>query len=152
MLGAIADACLLARGCYRLQTDPHGLTSAEAQKRLAEYGPNKLPESSRIALFVFLGYMWNPLSWAMEAAAILAIILLDYADFALIVGLLLINSCISYVEESNADKAIKVGCCVGKMTEMLLYCGACMLLRLHWSRACARKPVRAGVSSGCSEQ
>ena len=31
-------------------------------------------------------YMWNPLSWAMEAAAIIAIALLDYADFALIVG------------------------------------------------------------------
>ena len=30
--------------------------------------------------------MWNPLSWAMEAAAILAIALLDYADFALIVS------------------------------------------------------------------
>lgn len=32
----------------------------------------------------FLGYLWNPLSWAMEVAAILAIILLDYADFALV--------------------------------------------------------------------
>eukprot|EP00879_Flechtneria_rotunda_P000480 GHRR01000582.1.p1 GENE.GHRR01000582.1~~GHRR01000582.1.p1 ORF type:complete len:114 (+),score=25.41 GHRR01000582.1:914-1255(+) len=43
----------------------------------------------------------------MEVAAILAIILLDYADFALIVGLLLLNATISFVEESNADKAIK---------------------------------------------
>lgn len=51
--------------------------------------------------------MWNPLSWAMEAAAIIAIALLDYADFALIVALLLTNATISYVEESNADKAIK---------------------------------------------
>ncbi len=55
----------------------------------------------------FLGYLWNPLSWAMEVAAILAIILLDYADFALIVALLLLNATISFVEESNADKAIK---------------------------------------------
>lgn len=30
--------------------------------------------------------VWNPLSWAMEVAAILAIILLDYADFALVGG------------------------------------------------------------------
>lgn len=34
--------------------------------------------------FRFLGYLWNPLSWAMEVAALLAIILLDYADFALV--------------------------------------------------------------------
>lgn len=54
-----------------------------------------------------LQYMWNPLSWAMEAAAIIAIALLDYADFALIVALLLVNATISYVEEANADKAIK---------------------------------------------
>ncbi len=76
-------------------------------QRLAEYGPNKLPESTRNPILVFLGYMWNPLSWAMEAAAIIAIALLDYADFALIVALLLLNSVISFVEESSADKAIK---------------------------------------------
>jgi hypothetical protein len=28
--------------------------------------------------------VWNPLSWAMEVAALLAIILLDYADFAMV--------------------------------------------------------------------
>ncbi len=54
-----------------------------------------------------LRYMWNPLAWAMEAAAIIAIALLDWADFALILALLLTNATISYVEESNADKAIK---------------------------------------------
>ncbi|KAG2433300.1 hypothetical protein HXX76_008366 [Chlamydomonas incerta] len=90
-----------------LNSTPHGLSSAEADKRLAEYGPNRLPESKRIPLLVFLGYMWNPLSWAMEAAAIIAIALLDYADFALIVGLLFLNAVISYVEESSADNAIK---------------------------------------------
>jgi H+-transporting ATPase len=45
----------------------------------------------------------------MEVAAIISIALLDYADFALIVALLLTNATISYVEEANADKAIKVG-------------------------------------------
>lgn len=52
--------------------------------------------------------MWNPLAWAMEAAAIIAIALVDGADFALIVGLLLINATISFYEESSADKAVKV--------------------------------------------
>lgn len=84
-----------------------GLTSAQAKDRLAEYGPNKLPESTRNPILVYLGYMWNPLSWAMEVAAIIAIALLDYADFCLIVALLFLNATISYVEESNADKAIK---------------------------------------------
>jgi len=90
-----------------LKANVHGLTSEEAQRRLVECGPNKLPESTRNPVLVFLGYMWNPLSWAMETAAIIAIALLDYADFALIVGLLLLNSTISFVEESSADAAIK---------------------------------------------
>jgi magnesium-transporting ATPase (P-type) len=62
---------------------------------------------------VYLGYLWNPLSWAMEVAAIISIALLDYADFVLIVVLLLVNATISFVEESNADKAIKVRCGAG---------------------------------------
>lgn len=89
------------------QCDEKGLSSDEAAKRLLEYGPNKLPEERRNPILVYLSYMWNPLSWAMEAAAIIAIALLDYADFALILALLLVNATISYVEESNADKAIK---------------------------------------------
>lgn len=48
--------------------------------------------------------MWNPLSWAMEVAALLAIILLDYPDFVLIIGLLVMNATISYREEASADK------------------------------------------------
>lgn len=90
-----------------LKVSKKGLTSEEAARRLAEYGPNKLPEETRNPILVYLSYMWNPLSWAMEAAAIIAIALLDYADFALIVALLLVNATISYVEEANADKAIK---------------------------------------------
>lgn len=43
----------------------------------------------------------------MQVAALIAIALLDYADFALIVALLLVNATISFVEESSADKAIK---------------------------------------------
>ena len=79
----------------------------EAAARLIEYGPNMLPEESRNPVLVYLSYMWNPLSWAMEAAAIIAIAILDYADFALIMALLILNATISYVEEANADKAIK---------------------------------------------
>lgn len=90
-----------------LRASHEGLTTAEAEERLLAYGPNKLPESSRNPFLVYLGYMWNPLAWAMEAAAIIAIALLDYVDFVLIVALLFVNATISFVEESNADRAIK---------------------------------------------
>ncbi|RYR13925.1 hypothetical protein Ahy_B04g070663 isoform A [Arachis hypogaea] len=56
--------------------------------------------------------MWNPLSWVMEAAAIMAIALAngdgkppDWQDFVGIVCLLVINSTISFIEENNAGNA-----------------------------------------------
>ena len=77
-----------------VQVTDAGLDSAEVKRRLDQYGYNKLPESTRNPFLVYLGYLWNPLSWAMEVAAILAIILLDYADFCLIIALLLVNATI----------------------------------------------------------
>ncbi|KAJ9549123.1 hypothetical protein OSB04_021666 [Centaurea solstitialis] len=60
----------------------------------------------------FLGFMWNPLSWVMEAAAIMAIALAngggkppDWQDFVGIITLLIINSTISFIEENNAGNA-----------------------------------------------
>ncbi|WOL06473.1 plasma membrane ATPase 4 [Canna indica] len=56
--------------------------------------------------------MWNPLSWVMEMAAIMAIALAngsgrppDWEDFVGIVVLLVINSTISFIEENNAGNA-----------------------------------------------
>lgn len=58
--------------------------------------------------------MWNPLSWVMEAAALVAIALSnggglppDWPDFVGIVLLLLINSAIGFYEERNAGNAVK---------------------------------------------
>jgi H+-transporting ATPase len=53
--------------------------------------------------------MWNPLSWVMEAAAIVAIALSngggrapDWEDFTGIIILLLANSIIGFIEQRNA--------------------------------------------------
>lgn len=63
-------------------------------------------------LLKFLGFMWNPLSWVMEMAAIMAIALAngggkppDWQDFVGIICLLVINSTISFIEENNAGNA-----------------------------------------------
>lgn len=62
----------------------------------------------------FLGFMWNPLSWVMEFAAIIAIAcppifgkgkIPDFPDFIGIVVLLIINSVISFLEENSAGNA-----------------------------------------------
>ncbi|KAF2308676.1 hypothetical protein GH714_012147 [Hevea brasiliensis] len=95
-----------------LRCNSHGLTTEAAEQRLAIFGYNKLEEKQESKILKFLGFMWNPLSWVMEAAAIMAIALAngggkppDWQDFVGIITLLLINSTISFIEENNAGNA-----------------------------------------------
>lgn len=95
-----------------LRSSKEGLTSESAQQRLTIFGYNKLEEKKENKFFKFLGFMWNPLSWVMEVAAIMAIALAngggkppDWQDFVGIIILLIINSTISFIEENNAGNA-----------------------------------------------
>jgi magnesium-transporting ATPase (P-type) len=47
---------------------PAGLTTSEAQKRLATYGPNALQEKQKNALLAFLAYFWAPIPWMIALA------------------------------------------------------------------------------------
>ncbi|CAL9158972.1 unnamed protein product [Musa hybrid cultivar] len=96
----------------QLKCSQEGLTTAEGEQRLHIFGLNKLEEKKESKFLKFLGFMWNPLSWVMEIAAIMAIALdngggepPDWQDFVGIVVLLIINSTISFIEENNAGNA-----------------------------------------------
>ncbi|PPD75874.1 hypothetical protein GOBAR_DD27205 [Gossypium barbadense] len=95
-----------------LRCNRDGLTTEAAEQRLSIFGYNKLEEKQESKILKFLGFMWNPLSWVMEAAAIMAIALAngggkppDWQDFVGIITLLTINSTISFIEENNAGNA-----------------------------------------------
>ncbi|CAG8762251.1 12292_t:CDS:2, partial [Acaulospora colombiana] len=97
-----------------LQATEEGLTSDQATERLGIFGPNKLESEEQNPFLQFLSFMWNPLSWVMEAAALVAIALSngggrepDWPDFVGIVLLLLVNSAIGFYEERNAGNAVK---------------------------------------------
>ncbi|KAI6108596.1 hypothetical protein EDD16DRAFT_69507 [Pisolithus croceorrhizus] len=97
-----------------LQCDENGLTTDEANRRLEIFGPNKLEQEEQNAFLQFLSFMWNPLSWVMEGAALVAIALSnggglppDWQDFVGIILLLFINSTIGFHEERNAGNAVK---------------------------------------------
>ncbi|CAH8389520.1 unnamed protein product [Eruca vesicaria subsp. sativa] len=96
----------------QLKCSREGLSSEEGRNRLQIFGANKLEEVVENKFLKFLGFMWNPLSWVMEAAAIMAIVLAngdgrppDWQDFVGIMCLLVINSTISFIEENNAGNA-----------------------------------------------
>uniref|UniRef100_A0A453IY62 Cation-transporting P-type ATPase N-terminal domain-containing protein n=1 Tax=Aegilops tauschii subsp. strangulata TaxID=200361 RepID=A0A453IY62_AEGTS len=96
----------------QLSTSRCGLSSADAAERLQLFGANRLEEKRENKVLKFISFMWNPLSWVMEAAAVMALVLAnggsqgpDWEDFVGIVCLLIINSTISFIEENNAGNA-----------------------------------------------
>ncbi|KAK8544810.1 hypothetical protein V6N13_045887 [Hibiscus sabdariffa] len=113
----VSDNCLqegipIEEVFEQLKCTREGLITEEGNNRLQFFGPNKLEEKKESKVLKFLGFMWNPLSWVMEAAAIMAIALAngdgippDWQDFAGIIVLLVINSTISFIEENNAGNA-----------------------------------------------
>jgi len=69
----------------QLGIDPKtGLSSAEAKKRLDQYGPNALEEKKKNELAVFLGFFWGPIPWMIEAAALMSLLVKDFGDFTII--------------------------------------------------------------------
>ncbi|XP_077238040.1 plasma membrane ATPase 4-like isoform X1 [Tasmannia lanceolata] len=106
------ERILLEEVFEHLKCTKEGLSMEEGEQRLQIFGPNKLEEKNESKVLKFLGFMWNPLSWVMEIAALMAIGLAngggkppDWQDFVGIVVLLIINSTISFIEENNAGNA-----------------------------------------------
>ena len=90
----------------KLGTSPNGLTQAEAQKRLADDGPNEIVEKKTNELLKFLGYFWGPIPWMIEAAVILSAVARHWPDFGIILLLLLANAVVGFWEEHQAGNAI----------------------------------------------
>ncbi len=92
----------------RLGASESGLSDEEAARRLAQYGSNALVEH-RVSPFIkFLSYFWGPIPWMIEIAAILSAIVQHWADFSIIVVLLMVNAVIGFWEEYKADNSIQL--------------------------------------------
>ena len=91
----------------KLASSPDGLSQAEAQKRLTQYGPNELEEKKTNAFLKFLSYFWGPIPWMIEAAVILSAVDQHWPDFGIILVLLIANAVVGFWEEHQAGNAIE---------------------------------------------
>jgi Ca2+-transporting ATPase len=92
----------------KLNTDEHGLSGDEVQRRLDEHGLNEL-ESGRanIPLLIFLHQFRDPLVIILIIAAAVALLIADYIDSLVIFAVVIINAIIGFIQEYKADKAMK---------------------------------------------
>ncbi len=83
-----------------------GLTSAEASRRLNEFGPNTVSEKVPPRWKILFAKFWGPIPWMLEAAIILQIWLGAYVETAVIGGLLLFNATLGFIQEGRAGATL----------------------------------------------
>lgn len=83
-----------------------GLTQAEAARRLAQYGENELVERQASAWERLGPFLWGPIPWMIEIAALLSIAVRHWADLSIILAMLIVNAGVGFWQEFKADNAI----------------------------------------------
>jgi len=97
------DATLAA-----LKTTQQGLTSDEAIKRIAIYGENKLQEQKQCSHWKrFFVQFNNILICLLLLAVVITILLRHWIDSAVILGVVILNTLIGFIQEGKAEKALK---------------------------------------------
>ncbi len=90
----------------RLGGSRHGLSRAEAEARLAEIGPNRLPRPRPPGVTrLFLRQFANPLIYVLLAAAVLSLAIGHHSDALFIGAVLAINALIGTFQEYSAQRA-----------------------------------------------
>ena len=91
----------------QLGSSATGLSASEAAARLVRHGPNRLTERRRRGpLARFLLQFHNVLIYALLAAAAVTALLQEWIDAAVIVGVVLINAIVGFIQEGKAEKAL----------------------------------------------
>jgi Mg2+-importing ATPase len=84
-----------------------GLTSAEARRRLAEFGENRISSDRRAgALTLFVGQFKSPIILILIGAAIMSLFLQDRTDATLILAIVLASGVLGFWQEYSATDAV----------------------------------------------
>ncbi|HEY8480925.1 MAG TPA: HAD-IC family P-type ATPase [Spirillospora sp.] len=84
-----------------------GLTTAEAEQRLAREGPNVLAAArGRGPVARFLSQLNSPLIYVLLGAAAVTVLIGDLVDALVILGVVVVNAVVGHVQESRAERAL----------------------------------------------
>ncbi|WP_395665736.1 plasma-membrane proton-efflux P-type ATPase [Methylocella sp.] len=96
----------IAAKLNELGASARGLTSAEAAERLKKYGPNAIEAKDEPLWHKLFGYFWGPIPWMIEAAALISLLRADWADFIVVMGLLIYNAAVGFWQDAKAASAL----------------------------------------------
>jgi len=83
-----------------------GLTTDEAHRRLAQFGPNAVPDEAPSGWRRAVAKLWAPVPWMLEAAIALQLVVGEYVQAGVIGVLLLFNGAIGFLQESRAQATL----------------------------------------------
>lgn len=91
-----------------LSSGTNGLNIEEAQKRLAQYGPNEIRSAHEIsAVKIFLSQFNSFIVYILIAAVIISLFLHEYIDSVVIIVILIVNAVLGFFQEYRAEKAVE---------------------------------------------
>ena len=96
-----------------LSSDANGLTSGEAERRLAEHGKNKLAEGKKDSIIKqLLKQLADPMIIILLVAAAISGVLAitqdeSFADVIIILAVVVVNAVLGVYQENKAEKAIE---------------------------------------------
>jgi len=91
----------------RLASSTDGLPQEDAQRRLQEHGPNRLPPAKKKSpLARFLVQFHNVLIYVLIGSGCVMALLGHWLDSGVIIGVVVINAIIGYIQEGKAEKAL----------------------------------------------
>ena len=91
----------------RQQASVAGLGADEAARRLAATGPNRLPPPPRRGVLIrFLLQFHNVLIYVLLAAALVTMLMAHWLDAGVILGVVVINAIIGFIQEGKAERAL----------------------------------------------
>ena len=91
-----------------LDASPVGLGAAEVARRLAVVGPNRLPVAPTDGVFKrFFRHFHDVLIYVLIAAAAITAVLGHWVDTSVILGVVVLNAIIGFIQEGKAEQALE---------------------------------------------
>jgi P-type Ca2+ transporter type 2C len=91
-----------------MKTSSQGLSVGEAQRRLAEHGPNVLAEGTRRSpLTMVLGQFRDFMILVLLVAAVISGLIGEATDTIAIVAIVILNAVIGFIQEYRAERAME---------------------------------------------